>query len=56
MTFKGNQKKIITICEDCKELLRELDARYTLQNKRLCEKCFVKWLGFDNSYINKHDD
>ena len=44
MTYKPSGKKISTTCDDCKQLLREAQAYYTLEGKRLCRICMAKYL------------
>lgn len=42
--------KIQTKCDNCKKLLREANAYYTLgevPNRRLCKRCFNEWIGLE---------
>lgn len=45
MITKSSGKKITSTCDDCKLLLREAQAYYTLAPKRrLCRLCMAKYL------------
>lgn len=50
MTYKPSGKKITSVCDDCKQLLREADAVYATwfkPSKRLCRACFSKEIDID---------